>query len=149
MQNTEKRQLAASILEFFPDYSNYLNHFINLQKYELTKNQWKSLIIIANSSTLSMSQLAERMNISREQASRTVAPLADRKLVTRKINPKNRRQIDISLSEEGTQLFNDLKNSTSDLICRSMDKLSDEEISDFKEAFKTIIKTLKKILYTD
>ncbi|MCU6761769.1 Uncharacterized HTH-type transcriptional regulator yusO [uncultured Roseburia sp.] len=149
MKDTEKLQLAASILEFFPDYSHYLNHFMNLQKYDLTKNQWKALIIIANSSTLSMSQLAQRMNISREQASRTIAPLADRKLVERKINAENRRQIDISLSKEGRQLFNDLKSSTSNLICRSMDKLSEEEISEFKEAFKIIMKTLNKILYAD
>ena len=119
---------------------------LSINHLDLTKTQLKALLIIANEQTLSMSELADRMCISREQATRVVNPLADHGLICREIHPGNRRQIDIRLSEQGTACLEEMKSTYSELLFSSLDRLEPEEFQEFLDAVDVVIRTLGKLL---
>lgn len=48
--------------------------------------------------------MADKLCISREQATRTVTPLVRRKLVLHSIHDTNRRQLDVSLTNSGISI---------------------------------------------
>lgn len=147
MNTEEKQQIISSLLGMFPNYNQHFNLFMNLTDLDLTKSQIKALLIIAHAEPfLSMGELAEKMCISREQASRVINPLADRNLINRRIHPGNRRQIDISLSESGKTCLESLQESYSRAMLTALDKLTPEELQEFLSSIKIVIHTLEKIL---
>lgn len=97
---------------------------------------------------MSMSELADHMCISREQATRVINPLADRGLIHREIHPGNRRQIDIRLSTQGITCLEDMKATYSELLFSSLDRLEPEELQKFLDAVDVVIHTLGKLLST-
>lgn len=147
MSSDHISQITTALLEIFPDYSHYINSFINLRQYNLTKTQWKALIVTAHAKTLSMGELAEKLGVSPEQASRTAAPLVKRGFLERKTNLYNQRQIHISLSRDGYDFLQELKKVYNSFISRSVDRLSPKEREEFAEALHTVVRTMKKLLH--
>lgn len=145
MDAEDKKQIVSSLLGMFPNYNQHLSSFMNIKELDLTKSQLKVLLILTKEDSLSMGELAEKMCISREQASRVINSLADRDLIDRTIHPGNRRQIDISLSEEGRRQLSHMVRTYSDAMFQALDKLTSEELQDFLSALNIVIRTLDKI----
>ena len=141
--------ITTALLEIFPDYSRYINSFINLRQYDLTKTQWKALITASHTKALSMGELAEKLAISPEQASRTVAPLVKKGFLERRTNICNQRQVHISLSPEGYDFLQRIKKVYDSFVSRSLNKLSPEEREDFARALHTVIRIIEKLLHDD
>lgn len=116
MNDAQKLQVTSSLMKLFPNYNQHLHMLLSINDLDLTKTQLAAILIIANEQTMSMSELADRMCISREQATRVINPLADRGLIHREIHPGNRRQIDIRLSTQGITCLEDMKATYSELL---------------------------------
>ena len=140
-------QITTALLEIFPGYSQYINSFINLRQYNLTKTQWKCLIITSHLKTLSMGELASKLGISPEQTSRTVSPLVKRGLLERKTNIYNQRQVNISLSQEGHNFLQNLKAVYDSFVSQSVNRLSPQEKDEFIQALHTVVRTIEKLLH--
>ena len=148
MNDAQKLQVTSSLMKLFPNYNQHLHMLLSINDLDLTKTQLKAILIIANEQTMSMSELADRMCISREQAMRIINPLADRGLIHREIHPGNRRQIDIRLSTQGITCLEDMKATYSELLFSSLDRLEPEELQKFLDAVDVVIHTLGKLLST-
>ena len=148
MNDAQKLQVTSSLMKLFPNYNQHLHMLLSINDLDLTKTQLKAILIIANEQTMSMSELADRMCISREQASRVINPLADLGLIHREIHPGNRRQIDIRLSSQGITCLEDMKATYSELLFSSLDRLEPEELQKFLDAVDVVIYTLGKLLST-
>ena len=148
MNDAQKLQVTSSLMKLFPNYNQHLHMLLSINDLDLTKTQLKAILIIANEQTMSMSELADRMCISREQATRFINPLADRGLIHREIHPGNRRQIDIRLSIQGITCLEDMKATYSELLFSSLDRLEPEELQKFLDAVDVVIHTLGKLLST-
>ena len=148
MNDAQKLQVTSSLMKLFPNYNQHLHMLLSINDLDLTKTQLKAILIIANEQTMSMSELADHMCISGEQATRVINPLADRGLIHREIHPGNRRQIDIRLSTQGITCLEDMKATYSELLFSSLDRLEPEELQKFLDAVDVVIHTLGKLLST-
>jgi MarR family transcriptional regulator, organic hydroperoxide resistance regulator len=74
---------------------------IEMQSLELTFAQIGTLMALDTQGTMSVSEVAERTNLSLAAASHLVNRLVIRDLVERRENAVDRRQKDITLSKEG------------------------------------------------
>lgn len=146
MSSDNISQITTALLEIFPSYSHYINSFIHLRQYNLTKTQWKALIIASRAKVLSMGELAAKLGISPEQASRTASPLVKRGLLERKPNLSNQRQVHISLSQDGYDFLQKIKKIYDSFVSRSVNRLSPQEREEFVKALQTVILTMEKLL---
>lgn len=145
MEHQMKEELIYSLLELLPNYLRYFNNFTDIKDKELTKTQLRILIILSSTKNLSMSQLADHLCISKEQATRAIAPLIQRNLVFRNTHDTNRRQLDIGLTNSGIALLTELKQEYLKNLETSFKTLTEEEKTLFTESLKNIITIMKKM----
>ena len=144
-QTTE--QLVISLLELLPNYFQYFNNFTDIKEKHLTKTQLRILLILSAHESLCMSQLAEKLCISREQVTRTIAPLIERKLVFRSIHDTNRRQFDVALTNSGIHLLSELKTEYFQHMETSLSALSEKEKTLFLESLQNITSIMQKMVH--
>jgi DNA-binding MarR family transcriptional regulator len=109
---------------------NWLSYIMrdHLEKYNITQQQYNVLRILRgqlpNPATVNL--LKDRMLDKMSDASRIVDRLVQKKLVTRCTNNKDRRAVDIRISEEGLTILSHLDNElkTSDVV---KNNLTEEE----------------------
>lgn len=149
MNQHNEEDAILSLLELLPSYFQYFNNFTELKEIQITKTQLRILLILSARQSLSMSQLADKLCISREQATRAVAPLAQRQLVYRNTHDTNRRQLDVSLSNSGIQLLSDLKKEYRERFTSSLSSLEDDEKQLFTDSLHNIIRLMQKMTPSD
>ena len=149
MKQHNEEEAILSLLELLPSYFQYFNNFTELKEIQITKTQLRILLILSATSSLSMSQLADKLCISREQATRAVAPLAKRQLIFRNTHDTNRRQLDVSLSNSGIQLLTELKQEYRKRFTASLATLSEDEKQTFIDSLHNIIDLMQKMTPSD
>lgn len=137
-----------SLLELLPDYFQYFRNFTDLREKQLTKTQFRILLILSTYPSLSMSQLSDKLSISREQATRAVAPLANRRLVSRCAHDTNRRQLDVTLTPDGQQLLDAIKSEYRKRMHASFATLTPEEQDTLNTSIHNITAIMKKLIDT-
>jgi DNA-binding MarR family transcriptional regulator len=145
MDKTEKEQVVFTLLGIFPNYTQYFNHFMEIRQYDLTKTQFKIILSLGCCPGMTMGELADKICISRELASRAVGPLVDRNLIVRSINCRNRRQINMNLTLHGEQYLSEIKRGYADIMLSSLDCLSEEELENFLHCLNYMEEILNKI----
>ncbi len=145
MKQHNEEEAILSLLELLPSYFQYFNNFTELKELQITKTQLRILLILSAVPSLSMSQLADKLCISREQATRAVAPLAERQLIFRNTHDTNRRQLDVSLSNSGIRLLTELKQEYRQRFTISLASLSEAERQTFIDSLHNIIDLMKKM----
>lgn len=145
MKHHNEEEAILSLLELLPSYFQYFNNFTELKELQITKTQLRILLILSAVPSLSMSQLADKLCISREQATRAVAPLAERQLIFRNTHDTNRRQLDVSLSNSGIRLLTELKQEYRQRFTISLASLSEAERQTFIDSLHNIIDLMKKM----
>ncbi len=145
MKQHNEEEAILSLLELLPSYFQYFNNFTELKELQITKTQLRILLILSAVPSLSMSQLADKLCISREQATRAVAPLAERQLIFRNTHDTNRRQLDVSLSNSGIRLLTELKQEYRQRFTISLASLSEDEKQTFIDSLHNIIDLIKKM----
>ncbi|MGS1016524.1 MarR family winged helix-turn-helix transcriptional regulator [Allosphingosinicella humi] len=72
--------------------------------FELGLVEWRVLIRIGTSGPLSLNDVADHVGLAKSQISRVVTKLVERKLVSRKQNPKRSREVELTLTAKGREL---------------------------------------------
>lgn len=145
MEKSDKEQVILSLLGIFPNYTQYFKNFIDLRQYDLTKTQFKIILSLGCCPGLTMGELADKICISRELASRAAAPLVDRELIARSTNCRNRRQINMNLTVRGEQYLSEIKRVYADIMVSSLDRLSAEELRNFLRCLHYMEEIMNKI----
>lgn len=147
MSEDNKEELVHSLLELLPSYFQYFNNFTDIKEKHLTKTHLRILLILSANKSLSMSQLANKLCISREQVTRAIAPLVHRRLVSRSIHDTNRRQLDVTLTNSGISLLSELKNEYIRHLEDSLSCLTEEEKTLFAESLHNINSIMNKMAH--
>jgi DNA-binding MarR family transcriptional regulator len=93
----------------------------------MTATQRIALIELADAAPLRLNDLADRMGTSAPTASRAVDALDDLGLVTRAIDPADRRAVRVELTKAGRALVDDRKARSAEAFQDAADSLSPEE----------------------
>lgn len=113
------------------------------KKYQLTMTQIFALDMIRQNPKLALRELAKKVNLSPSTTSEVVEKLVQAELVHREPSEKNRRRIELSLSEKGLET---LKATYSDWIedFAILDEIGEEKLQQFYDTQQEMIEILKK-----
>ena len=78
---------------------------------DLTYNQYKTLLTVAEHGTCSLGDLAKELEVAMSSASQMIDRLVTRELVERNQDASNRRQVNIRLTQKGEKLLADWQQS--------------------------------------
>ena len=146
MVDNVRRECIMSMYEIYPLSRKLVYDTIDKKKYDITRTQQIIRLSLCIEGTLTMSQLASKINTSNEQATRAVAQLVDKGFVIRMQNPDNRRVINIRLTDEAMRFMEKMKNEILDDILGKFSSVSDSDMKKMKDALVFINSILKKVL---
>jgi DNA-binding MarR family transcriptional regulator len=108
----------------------------------LTMAQWRSLAIVRRMEVCTMSSLARYSTIERTTLTRAVDQLVARGLVTRWVPESDRRQVNLSLSDQGDAAF---AQGAAILDPHNAHLLNDEVPTQLRHAMAVMQNTLRKL----
>jgi len=132
--------------EIYPLSRKLVFDTFDKKKYDITRTQQIIMLSLSVCGTLTMSQLASKINTSNEQATRAVAQLVDRGFIVRMQNPDNRRVINIKLTEDAQVFFNKMKNEILDDLISKFADIPDEEMEKLSQSLAQVSSVLKKVM---
>lgn len=145
MTDKEREAYIESLYDVYPLSRKVVFDTFDKKKYGVTRTQQIILLALTVTKTLTMSQLASKINTSNEQATRAVAQLVDKGFIVRLPDPNNRRVIKIQLTDEAIDFVKNIKSEMREEFKTKFSVLTDDEMAEFCKATSTIVKTLKKI----
>lgn len=146
MVDNVRRECIMSMYEIYPLSRKLVFDTFDKKKYDITRTQQIIMLSLCIEGTLTMSQLASKINTSNEQATRAVAQLVDKGFVIRMQNPDNRRVINIRLTDEAMRFMEKMKNEILDDILGKFSSVSDSDMKKMKDALVFMNSILKKVL---
>lgn len=139
-------QTDAPLLDLLPVLYKQILSFMNPKEQGLTKSQSLTLLALASSGTLHMSQIAKYISTTKEQTTRIIAALVDEGYVVRTQDISNRTKIYIQLTEKGINLIEKWRTDlASQMYARLSENLSENEQAELQDAARTLIRLLKKM----
>jgi DNA-binding MarR family transcriptional regulator len=131
MLNSSSEQLAVEkFWEFFPPVWHTVRAHIHhnaIENFDITVGQFHILRRIRQGAD-SVSKLADAKHTSRPAVSRVVDVLVNKGLVVRAQNPVDRRNVLLSLTEEGTALMENLFSNTRQWMIEKLSVLNDDQL---------------------
>ncbi len=88
--------------------------------------------------TMSMSELADDLNMSNQQLTKVVDALVDFHMVERCVDPGNRRKINVKLTEHGTGTLLSLKREVDRKLTFLLHKMPESETQRLTDAIMTV-----------
>ena len=112
---------------------------------DLPSTQLQALFVLNVTPPLSMSVLARKLAISKQQLTKIADALVARGCVSRSSDEKNRRVILLSLPEEGRALVRALQDEVVERMLPQFGRLDESELQEFSQAADTIRRLLDKV----
>ena len=94
--------------------------------------------------TLTITELAEKLQLERSSVSRLVDVLVKEDFVFRELNQNNRREVVLSLTEKGTRSIQRLRDQSVQFYNTILDKMSEQEQDLFFQSIKTFTQSLNE-----
>lgn len=139
------RQVQEELLDLLPMwycqitkiFEQCLDSGISLDLYYCIRSiEWSGGLI-------TMTELAERMQITKQHATKKVNRLVELELAERVCDPSDRRMVKVKVTDKGEKFAADFLKTEAGGLKELIEKMDAKEQSDFAAA----IKTLNKILY--
>lgn len=143
MENAEKE---TQLLHLLP----LLHRIVRLtdahKKFGITKSQMIIFIVLYYRGTVTMSEIAQYISSSKEQATRAVAALCDNALVERCDDPDNRTHVLIRFTEAGRAFMGQLTAWLRAEISRKLSAcLAEDELQKLHQSVQTTVELLSKV----
>lgn len=93
----------------------------------VTRTQLQALILLAKKEPLNMTQLSKEMGVSRQQLTRVVDGLVEKRLAQRVESPVNRRMIFLQMTDKGRCLLEGAIQDCAEQLKKELSLLTEEE----------------------
>lgn len=130
---------AAELLAGVPFIMRFLRTEMRRHRHvSLSLPQFRALIFARHSHDRSLSALAEHVGLSLPAASRMVELLVKRRLMQRRLDPRNRRCVSISLSASGRSAICRAIQATEHAVAQQFAALSARELECVSKAMQVL-----------
>jgi len=121
--------LTEEMMDLLPHLVKLLFHNTNNNEktHLLPSTHLRVLLTLMKYGTMSVTHIAEHMEIQRQQLTKVLESLSNSNLICRKENPFNRRLILIEITDEGEKYIKNLIRKKAERISEFLESLSDEE----------------------
>lgn len=133
-------------IEAFLSYQSLVKRTLLEYRNGLTKTQTMVLGLLSEEAELKMSTLAQRMAVSREQASRAVAGVVEKGLVERRRSTSDGKVVKVSLTEEGRRFLDRQQRECSKMISSELASLTQAERDELHDISISAIRLISKAL---
>lgn len=120
-------RLEEDVLEAFSRVNGLMRHIVVGRDFGLTKAQEVAMMALYFNERLTVGQIADWADVTREQASRIVRDLEARGLVEKRRSKDNWRAVDIVLTQEGHELAERMRSDTAGRLHALLGCLTDDE----------------------
>ncbi len=110
------------------------SHVPEFTSVDITMAQAKLLYVVTVAGALTMSETAQRVGVSVSTASGAVDHLVGLGLLARSDDPSNRRQVRVSVTDEGTRTLEQLRELSTRHIRELIGRLDDAELDVIERA---------------
>lgn len=86
-----------------------------IQQYNLSLNEGMLLCALLDYPRLTSGEIAESLGLSHSNTSKLIRSVEEKKLVTRIVGKEDKRQMHFSLTSEGKEQINAIKNTTHEM----------------------------------
>lgn len=107
-------------------------------KFQLSRQEWRVLAILANHSHITARQVCDKANLEKMPASRAVNKMIKKGLLIKTDNSGDLRSSLLSLSDDGTKLYNQLALLATKQEAELLSVLSTEEQRQLQSIFSKI-----------
>ena len=129
-------EIVTRVLTSFPLFMHKVFHDFKPEtgSYGLNRTHIKALMIIHTSHQPHMTHVCHRMDMEKGSLTPVIDSLIESGLVERRRNPNDRRKIDLSLTDKGTELVLTNLQRVHEHILKKLARLPKEEVQRFKRA---------------
>ncbi len=145
MPDLEGGGAYAPIMAALPSYEGFMKGILMKRRGDLTKTQMDMLVCLLFAGKMGMSQVADRLAISKEQATRAAGPLVERGLVRRARSAENYRVVEIDLTDSGRAFLEATRDDIDREISEQLAPLSQRDRDRLLEASRTAVEILRKL----
>jgi DNA-binding MarR family transcriptional regulator len=114
-------------------------------KYNCTKNQIKTVMILGRVEKITPTILGKCMDMEKGSITSLIDSMENLKLVYRKNDLKDKRKTWIQLTEEGKKYYLEQEEAFIERIEKLFVTLSNDEIQELNDSLKSIVKILEKV----
>lgn len=139
-------QNYESVFDAMMLYRSLIERDVFTVREGLTKQQEIVLVGIVMREPISSGALANYLSLPPQNVSRNVIDLEDQGLVKREIDPANRRQIILTLSEQGREFVKVHRQKVHEKLDTSLKVLGDDERALLVDASRVAANLLRKTL---
>ena len=143
MKNEMLEDLANEFFNLLPLFKRIIKPLEKSAK-TLSPMQFHALFFLNGLDPISMSELAAKMNISRQHLTPLIDKLEEHGFIERIHDKNDRRSVKISLTPPGSNYLAQHRKETLALIAGRFERLSVEEINELHTAIQTFGKILNK-----
>jgi len=123
--------------------------YFSNQRADLSGLQMCALALLAREEELTMTELATKLSLPKQQMTQIVHRLAEHSYVERTADENDRRHVLISLTDKGRDYYAQTNNVLISNIMQRIKKLSCREIKQFSNAISTLNKILPQLDYEE
>lgn len=146
MEDHQYTEDEVPLLTALPLFQRLAMSGFNSRQYSFTKTQFLILSALALSESLTMSEVAEYISSSHEQATRALAPLVSMGYVERYISSENRKNVHVKLTDMGRAFIKEFRSDYYATLKMRLDSsLSEEDKQQLHDAMETVIEIMRKI----
>jgi len=145
LSDHDKRQLSLHVLKKFRIiYGSMRQHFREVERTcGVSGSQLWVIQEIANSPSIGVSDLAERLSIHQSTCSQLVEKLVARELITKERSKEDQRRVGLCLTKQAARLISLAPAPTQGLLPEILNDLSAETVRSLDDALDELIKQLR------
>ncbi len=129
MSEGEALQYTLTIEDCMMEITMLLNEkFGSAYPNELSRNQQLVLILIDKHKSLTMRDIANKINVSVSAVSQMIAKMDQMKFVTRIVNPSDRRIIHIRLAKKGKDVIQKMGETRQEIFTKYLSQMNVKDL---------------------
>jgi MarR family transcriptional regulator, organic hydroperoxide resistance regulator len=146
VNENEIKNLTSNFFNLLRQLQNKFFRPLELvMKCDISPMQFRTMGIINEKKTITMSELANEVLISKQQLTPMIDKMIDSNIVERTSDKEDRRIIKISLTPYGNELLEDRKSELLKSLSKKFENLDLEDIAKLNIALDTINKIITKL----
>lgn len=119
---------------------------IYMGEFDLSKQEWRILAILANQTSLNAKDISTKANIEKMPTSRAIKKMFERGLLEKTCNKNDKRSLLLQLTDKGKKLYQQLEPIVKQREQELLSVLSNQEISTINNVFSKLEKQAYQIL---
>lgn len=131
-------EIVELIFDYYPRVRKSFRNLVSIKDVPISMTQLTALNILDKHDSMSMTELANDLNMSNQQLTKVVDVLVGFDMAERCVDPNNRRKICAKVTAHGKETLNSLKKEVDRKLSFVLHKTTDEELDKLYDSIDCI-----------